>query len=83
MQHAAGSSSPHDHHAQHNMPSAPASTPVTGGAASVDLTAALARLSGTRHFRSDRLVVQLQPVCPGGDSAGSMMRARRVEVAVL
>ncbi len=75
-------SSPHDHHGM-AAPTMAASTPVMGGAASIDLTAALARLSGSRHFRNDKLVVQLQPTCPGGDTAGSAMRARRVEVAVI
>ena len=32
-------------------------------------------MSGTRHLRSDRLVVQLQPMCPGSDAAGSAARA--------
>ena len=82
MEHSSeSSSSSHSHHAHHGM--SPSPTPVAGGAASIDLTAALARLSGTRHFRSDKLVVQLQPVCPGGDTAGSAVRARRVEVAVI
>lgn len=83
MQHAMDSSSPMNHHAQHNMSSMSSSTPVAGGCATVDLTAALARLSGTRYFRNDRLVVQLMPVCPGGDSAGTAVRARRVEIAVI
>jgi tyrosinase len=77
------SSSSHSHHSHHGMSSSPTPTPVAGGAASIDLTAALARLSGTRYFRSDKLVVQLQPVCPGGDTAGSAVRARRVEIAVI
>jgi tyrosinase len=78
MNHA--SSPPHDHHAQHHSHAA---TPVVGGAASIDLTTALARMSGTRHFRSDRLVVQLQPTCPNGDWQASAVRARRVEVAII
>jgi tyrosinase len=72
-------SSAHAHHAAASA----GSTPVTGGAVCVDLSAALARLSGSRHFRSDRLVLQLQPVCPSGDAASSTVRARRVEVVVL
>jgi hypothetical protein len=65
------------------MASMSSSVPVEGGCATIDLTAALARFSGTRHFRNDKLVVQLQPVCPGGNTADSAVRARRVEIAVI
>ena len=74
MQHGSGS---------HGMASMSSSVPVEGGCATIDLTAALARFSGTRHFRNDKLVVQLKPVCPGGNTADSAVRARRVEIAVI
>ena len=74
-----------DHRAQHNahhghdMPSSSSGTTCI----SVDLTAALTRIRGTRQFRTDKIVVQLMPICRYANSATSVVRPRRVEIAIL
>ena len=66
------------HHGQH------AAQPSTGGTSlAIDLTPALSRLRGTKHFRTDKITVQLMPVCRYANSATSVMRPRRVEIAIL
>ena len=62
-----------DHHAQHTghdgMPA--------GGSTciSMDLTPALARLRSTRYAQTDRITIQLLPVCRSGNRSTSVMRA--------
>ena len=73
-----------DHHAQAGHGSHHAQ-PAPAGAMSVsiDLTPALARLRGTRYVRTDTLTVQLLPICRRANPATSMVRPRRVEIAIL
>lgn len=54
-----------------------------GACVSVDLTPALARMSRTKSFHDDKIVVQMMPVCAQGDAAGSIVRPRRVEIAII
>jgi hypothetical protein len=63
------------HHAGHGI-GAP------GPSVSVDLSPALSRISRTKYFQGDKLMVQLMPVCHGADARASMVRPRRVEVAI-
>jgi hypothetical protein len=67
----------HGHHSHHRA-QAPATTSVC-----VDLTPALTRIRGTRQFRTDKIVVQLMPICRYGNSTTSVVRPRRVEIAIL
>jgi tyrosinase len=67
----------HGHHSHHRTPAA-ATTSVC-----VDLTPALARIRGSRQFRTDKIVVQLMPICRYGNSVTSVVRPRRVEIAIL
>ncbi len=55
----------------------------TGPSVSVDLTPTLRQLHRRRRLRGDRVVLQLLPVCHGGDVSASSIRARRVEVALI
>ena len=73
-----------DHHAQAGHGSHHAQ-PAPAGATSVsiDLTPALARLRGTRYVRTDTLTVQLLPICRRANPATSVVRPRRVEIAIL
>jgi tyrosinase len=74
-----------DHHAQHgghhrhHAPPSPAATT----SIAIDLTPALSRLRGTRHVRTDKLTVQLMPYCRRANKSTSVMRPRRVEIAIL
>jgi tyrosinase len=68
----------HGHHGHSARPSSSDTTCV-----SVDLTPALTRIRGTRGFRTDKIVVQLLPICRYGNSVTSVVRPRRVEVAIL
>ena len=68
----------HGHQGRHAAPPAPATTCV-----SVDLTPALSRIRSTRQFRTDKIVVQLLPICRYGSAATSVVRPRRVEIAIL
>jgi tyrosinase len=65
----------HGHH--------PSSIPPSGSTTSIDLTPALQRLRGSRSLRTDKLTIQLIPVCRSGDRTASVVRPRRVEIAVL
>ena len=68
----------HDHHAGHRAQAAPATTCV-----SIDLAPTLSRLYGNRPARTDKIVVQLLPFCRYGNAATSVVRPRRVEIAIL
>jgi tyrosinase len=68
----------HGHHGHHTASQPPFTTCV-----SADLTPALSRIRNTRYFRTDRIVVQLLPICRYGSTATSVVRPRRVEIAVL
>lgn len=70
-----------DDHAQHGGHGGVRSA--SGTSMSLDLTHALARLRGTRHFRTDKISIQLLPFCRHGNSETSVTRPRRVEVAIL
>lgn len=71
-----------DHHAQHGGHGTPA-TPGGSTSVSVDLTATLGRLRGTRQFRTDKITLQLMPICRHGNADTSVTRPRRVEIAIL
>lgn len=75
----------HAAHGQHNHAghSHSSVSMVRGGTVCLDLSQALSRLGGSRHYRSDRLVVQLLPTCQNGDERGSSLRARRVQIAII
>jgi tyrosinase len=74
-----------DHRAQHHGHHGHSARPSSSGTTcvSVDLTPALTRIRGTRGFRTDKVVVQLLPICRYGNSATSVVRPRRVEIAIL
>ncbi len=73
-----------DHHAQAGHGSHHAQPPPAGATSvSIDLTPALARLRGTRYVRTDTLTVQLLPICRRANPATSVVRPRRVEIAIL
>ncbi len=55
----------------------------SGACVSVDLTPALSRISRTKQFPNDRIVVQMLPVCPTGTPTGSNVRPRRVDIAII
>lgn len=65
-------------HRGHRAQAAPATTSVC-----IDLAPALSRLQGTRYVRNDRLVVQLMPICRYANPTTSVVRPRRVEIAIL
>jgi len=67
----------HGHHG-HAQPAASTSTSV-----SIDLTPALTRLRGSRYLRTDKITIQLMPICRHANKSTSVMRPRRVEIAVL
>jgi tyrosinase len=72
------------HHAQAGHGSHQAQPAASGGTSlSIDLTPALARLRGTKYVRTDTLTVQLLPICRHANPATSMVRPRRVEIAIL
>jgi tyrosinase len=71
-----------DHRAQHSHDLQ--AQPSTGGTSvSVDLTPALSRLRGTKYLRTDKVTVQLMPICRSGNKSTSVVRPRRVEIAIL
>ena len=73
-----------DHHAQHHGHGGHQAQPASSSTSiSVDLTPALSRLRGTRHLRSDQIVVQLMPICRYANKSTSVVRPRRVEIAIL
>ena len=62
---------------------APPATGVSNTTVSIDLTPALTRLRGTRYVRTDTLTLQLLPICRHANPATSVVRPRRVEIAIL
>lgn len=74
----------HDTNGRHGRhTSRPAQAAVATTSVSIDLTPALSRLHGTRHLRTDKVVVQLMPICRYGNALTSIVRPRRVEIAIL
>jgi tyrosinase len=76
--HAEHGGADHNEHIGHTV-----SGGAPGAASSIDLTQALSRLRGTRAFQSDRITLQLMPICPRADPRTSTVRPRRVEIAIL
>ncbi len=72
-----------DDHAQHGGHEGHVQTGGGSTSMSVDLTPALTRLRGTRQFRTDRITLQLLPICRHANPATSITRPRRVEIAIL
>ncbi len=72
-----------DDHAQHAGHGGAQSASGGGTSMSLDLTPALARLRGTRHFRTDKITIQLLPFCRHGNPETSVTRPRRIEIAIL
>jgi tyrosinase len=74
-----------DHHAQHGGQHGNHAQPAIGGSTSIslDLTPALTRIRTTKQFRTDKIVVQIMPHCRYANPATSVVRPRRVEVAIL
>jgi len=50
---------------------------------SIDLTPTLRQMHRRKRLRGDRIVLQLLPVCPGGDVAASSVRPRRIDIALI
>jgi tyrosinase len=72
------------HGGQHGQHSQHTAQPSNGGTSlAIDLSPALSRLRGTKHFRTDKITVQIMPVCRYANSATSVVRPRRVEIAIL
>ncbi len=69
----------HGAHAQHGH----GAGAMPGSNTSIDLTPTLSRLQGTRAMQADRITVQLLPICPSADPQVSMVRPRRIEIAIL
>jgi hypothetical protein len=69
------------HHSGHHGHDAQSPSGTT--CVSIDLTPALTRIRGTKQFRTDKIAVQLLPICRYGNSATSVVRPRRVEIAIL
>jgi tyrosinase len=72
-----------DHHAQHAGTGGGSMSAGGSTCVSIDLTPALTRLRGTRYAQTDRITIQLLPVCRRADRSTSTVRPRRVEVAIL